>query len=241
MGAIISIVIYFLVAALVIYIVGRLNLGLTVDGYVTAVLAAAVIAIVGGIVYWLIGLFNLSLGGSGICGAIINLIVAAVVLLLSGRVFKGLEVKGFGGAIIAAIAIGVVGWLLYWVLSLIRPGIGRYFFGELDRTVKAKPAYRSWLVNPAKPFSSLQTLTNQRNFAINRTIIHRIAEKRKSKRWTGGPESGAGENSAHTPASNGSQSCRVNAIVQLSSPCRRCHRYQGKEYNQPKLAGVLAE
>jgi len=118
MSALIGIVVYFLVAALVIWIVSKLNLGLTVDGYVTAILAAVVIAVVGGVVYWLIGLFNISLGG-GLCGAIINLIVAAAVLLLSGRFLKGLVVKGFGGAIIAAIAIGVVGWILTWLLGLL--------------------------------------------------------------------------------------------------------------------------
>jgi putative membrane protein len=118
MSTLIGIVVYFLVAAVVIWIVSKLNLGLTVDGYVTAILAAVVIAVVGGVVYWLIGLFNISLGG-GLCGAIINLIVAAAVLLLSGRFLKGLVVKGFGGAIIAAIAIGVVGGLLNWLLGLI--------------------------------------------------------------------------------------------------------------------------
>jgi putative membrane protein len=51
-------------------------------------------------------------------GAIVGLVVAAVVLLLADKFIPGMQVKGFGGAIIAAIAIGVVNWLIVWVMSL---------------------------------------------------------------------------------------------------------------------------
>jgi putative membrane protein len=61
---------------------------------------------------------GLSIGG-GILGLIVYLIIAAVVLLLSDRLLPGLSVSGFGGAIIAAIAIGIVTWLISWLLSLI--------------------------------------------------------------------------------------------------------------------------
>ena len=47
------------------------------------------------------------------------MIVAAVVLLISDKFLPGMEVDGFVGAIIAAIAIGVVGWLVTWLLSVI--------------------------------------------------------------------------------------------------------------------------
>ena len=118
MGALISIVIALVVAAVVLLIVDRLNLGLSVDGFGSAVLAALVIAIVGGIVLWLLGLIGITIGG-GLLGAIVFLIVAAVVLLLSDRFLSGLSVSGFGGAIIAAIAIGVVTWLIGWLLGFL--------------------------------------------------------------------------------------------------------------------------
>jgi putative membrane protein len=54
--------------------------------------------------------------GGGILGAIILLIVAAVDLLISDRFVSGLKVNGFGGAIIAAIAIAVVTWLISLIL-----------------------------------------------------------------------------------------------------------------------------
>jgi putative membrane protein len=65
---------------------------------------------------WLLGLLGIQIGG-GWLGAIVNLIIAAVVLLVSGRIVPGLRVKGFGGALIAAIAIGVFSWLLNLVLG----------------------------------------------------------------------------------------------------------------------------
>jgi putative membrane protein len=118
MGYFLSFVVALLVSALVIYIVGRLNLGLTVDGFGAAIIAALVISIVGTIVWWLLGLIGLTIGG-GWLGAIIYIIVAAVVLMLSDRFVRGMSVNGFTGAIVAAIAIGVVTWLVTWLLGLL--------------------------------------------------------------------------------------------------------------------------
>jgi len=47
------------------------------------------------------------------------LIIAAVVLLISDRLLKGLRVAGFVGALVAAIAIGVVYWVLAWLVGLL--------------------------------------------------------------------------------------------------------------------------
>jgi putative membrane protein len=119
MGAIISAIIYLIVAALVIWIVGRLNLGLTVRGFGAAIVAAIVIAIVTAVVAWLLGLLGITIGGTGLLAAIIALIVAAIVLMISDRFVPGMEVHGFTGAIVAAIGIAVVGWIVSWVLSLL--------------------------------------------------------------------------------------------------------------------------
>jgi putative membrane protein len=54
----------------------------------------------------------------GVLGWIINIIIAALVLMFGASFLPGLKTSGFTGAIIAAIAIGVVGWLISWVLSL---------------------------------------------------------------------------------------------------------------------------
>ncbi|MFN8483094.1 MAG: phage holin family protein [Anaerolineae bacterium] len=117
MGVIFSLIIGFLVAALVIYIVGRMNMGLTVASYGAAFIAAIVIAVVASVVYWFLSLFSVSLG-TGLLGAIIYIIIAAVVLMISDRFVPGMQVAGFAGAIAAAIAIGIVYWIVLWFLSL---------------------------------------------------------------------------------------------------------------------------
>jgi putative membrane protein len=119
MGAILNFIIVLLAAALVIYIVGRLNLGLGVASYSSAIIAALVIAVIAVVINWLLGLLGIDPATmGGLLGWIINIIIAAVVLILGARFLPGLTVNGFGGAVIAAIAIGVVGWLLNWVLGL---------------------------------------------------------------------------------------------------------------------------
>lgn len=68
---------------------------------------------------WLLtDVFNMTLD-AGLIGAIVYLIIAAVVLLIADRFIAGLKVAGFAGAIIAAIAIGVVYWIFYWLLGLL--------------------------------------------------------------------------------------------------------------------------
>jgi putative membrane protein len=114
----ISAAIYLVVAAVIILIVGKLNFGLTVKSFGSAIIAAIVIALVAGVLSWLLSLLGISFG-AGLLGAILNLVVAAVVLLISDKFISGMEVHGFTGAIIAAIGIGVVGWLITWLLSLV--------------------------------------------------------------------------------------------------------------------------
>ena len=116
MGVIVNAIIAVLVAAVVILIVSKLNLGLSVTGFGSAIIAAIVIAVVGAVIMWLLGLLGITIGG-GLLGLIVLLIVAAVVLMVSDKFVPGMKVNGFGGAIIAAIAIAVVYWLLTLLLN----------------------------------------------------------------------------------------------------------------------------
>ena len=79
MDILVGVIIALLINALIIWIVGKLNLGLTVQSYVSAIVAAIVIAIVSWIVIWLLGLIGISAGGAGFWGAIVTLLIAAVV------------------------------------------------------------------------------------------------------------------------------------------------------------------
>ena len=118
MSVIVSAVIAILLYALAIWVVGKFGLGLKVSGFGPAFIAAIVIAIAGYLIIWLLGALGLSLGG-GLLGAIIHLIIAALVLIFAGNMVKGLVVKGFVGALIAAVAIAVVSWLINSVVGLL--------------------------------------------------------------------------------------------------------------------------
>jgi putative membrane protein len=115
--ALLNIAVYLVVSAIVILIVSKLNLGLNVKSFGSAIMAALVIALVAGVVVWGLGVFGITLTG-GWLAAIVNLIVAALVLMIADKFLPGTEVHGFMGAIIAALAIGVVGWAVTWALSL---------------------------------------------------------------------------------------------------------------------------
>jgi len=117
-GLLIGVVIGALISGFVIWIVSKLGLGLEVDGFGSAFIAAIIIAVVGGVISWLLSALGITIGG-GWLGAIIQLIVAAVVLMVSDRLLKGLRVAGFTGALIAAVAIGVVYWLIGWLVGLL--------------------------------------------------------------------------------------------------------------------------
>ncbi|MGL4649721.1 MAG: phage holin family protein [Caldilineaceae bacterium] len=117
METIFTMLAYFIASAVVIWIVGKLNLGLTVTGFGGALIAAVVIALVTGLVAWLFTILGISVGG-GFIGGLIALVIAAVVLLLSDKFAPGMKVNGFVGAIVAALGIGLVGWLIEWLFGL---------------------------------------------------------------------------------------------------------------------------
>ena len=113
---IVSILLGILLYALAIWVVGKLGLGLTVSGFGPAIVAAVVISVLSWLVVWLLG--ALGFGFGGFLGAVVNLIVAALVLMFAGNMVKGLRVAGFVPALIGAVAIAVVSWLIDWVIGL---------------------------------------------------------------------------------------------------------------------------
>jgi len=119
-GMIIGILLGALISGFVIWIVGKLGLGLEVDGFLPAYIAAIVIAVVSWVIYWLLGVLGITITG-GWLGALIHLVVAAVVLLISDRFVKGMRVNGFVGALVGAIALAVVAWLVALVLGMLLP------------------------------------------------------------------------------------------------------------------------
>jgi putative membrane protein len=119
MGGFLAVVVGVLLAALfgglVIWIVGKLGLGLAVDGFGPAYIAAIVIALLNGVIAWLLSTLGISFGW---LTGIANLIIAAIVLMTAGSWIKGFRVNGFIGGIVGAVAISLVAFLISWVLGL---------------------------------------------------------------------------------------------------------------------------
>lgn len=115
-GAVIGLVLGTLVNGILVWIVGRLGIGMKVDGLGSAFLAGFLIAlgaVLAGILWTLTG----GTPSTGLAGVVSNLIIATAVLLAIGRALPGVEVRGVWGALLAAIAIAVVGWLLALLLG----------------------------------------------------------------------------------------------------------------------------
>ena len=117
MAIVLNIIIGILLYALAIWIVDKLGLGLKVSGFMPALIAAVVITVASWLIVWLLGLLGFSMGG--FIGAVIYLVIAALVLMFAGKRIKGLSVKGFMPALIAAVAIGIVSWLIDGLLGLL--------------------------------------------------------------------------------------------------------------------------
>ncbi len=116
-GVIVALVLQTLLGALAIWIVSKLNVGLTVAGFGGAIVAAIVIAVLTVIINFLLGSVFVATGISPrIWAGIVGLIVAAVVLLLADRIVPGMKVNGIVGAVAGAVMIGVVNMLIGFVV-----------------------------------------------------------------------------------------------------------------------------
>jgi len=120
-NVLIVVVIASIVCGLVIWTVSSLNLGLAVRGFVTAYIAAIVITIIGVAIRFVLTTMGVPALG-GIIGFVERLIVSVVVLMLADKMLPGLTVRGFKGAIVAALAISVINWILSLFLTAM--GIG---------------------------------------------------------------------------------------------------------------------
>lgn len=105
-GLIIGIVLSAVVSGLIIWIVSKLGLGLSVDNFGWAMLAGLLIGLATNLIMQFVP------AGNDIVHLVINLIVSAAVIFACGALLKGMTVNGYGGALVAAVGIAVIGFLL---------------------------------------------------------------------------------------------------------------------------------
>lgn len=110
-GLIIGILIGAVISGAIIWLVSKLNIGLSVDSFGWAMAAGLFIGA-------LTNVFNHMLPGMNeFITLVVHLVISAGVILLAGKAFSGVNVKGFKGALIAAVAIAVVGFILTLLLA----------------------------------------------------------------------------------------------------------------------------
>lgn len=119
-GAIIGVVIATIVSGLLIWIVGKLGLGIEVAGFGPAFMTGFIIALLWLFAAWLWNLIGYTPAG-GLSGAITHLILTAGFLYAIRHSISGLKVNGFTGALIAAAAIAIITWLANFVLAGVVP------------------------------------------------------------------------------------------------------------------------
>lgn len=110
LGLIIGIVLSAVISGFIIWVVSKLNLGLHVENFGWAMLAGLLIGLATNLIMQVVP------AGNDIVNLVVNLIVSAAVIFACGSILSGMTVKGFGGALIAAVAIAVVGFLLAIVI-----------------------------------------------------------------------------------------------------------------------------
>lgn len=103
-GLVFGILIGAVISGAIIWLISKLNMGLSVDNFGWAMLAGLFI----GVITTLITQFVPNL--TGIVGAVVHLIVSAVVILLAGKVLSGVKVDGLTGALLAAFVMALIGF-----------------------------------------------------------------------------------------------------------------------------------
>ena len=111
-GSVISLLISAVISGGIIWAISHLNLGLSVLNFGWAMLAGVLIGVFTSLIMSVVP------PAGGVIQFAINLVVSAAVIFAWGRLLRGLTVRGYQGALIAAVSIAAINALLSSVFSL---------------------------------------------------------------------------------------------------------------------------
>ena len=111
-GSGISLLISAVISGGIIWAISHLNLGLSVLNFGWAMLAGVLIGVFTSLIMSVVP------PAGGVIQFAINLVVSAAVIFAWGRLLRGLTVRGYQGALIAAVSIAAINALLSSVFSL---------------------------------------------------------------------------------------------------------------------------
>ncbi len=110
-GLVLGVLISAVISGFIIWLVSKFNIGLTVDNFGWAMLAGLFIGFFTNLIMHLLP------GQGGIVTAIVQLLVAAAVILVAGKVFSGVKVEGYSGALVAAVIMALISFGLAMLLA----------------------------------------------------------------------------------------------------------------------------
>ena len=110
-GLVIGTLIGAVISGAIIWLVSKLNIGLSVDSFGWAMATGVFIGMLTN------GFNQLFTGMNEVITMVVHLLISAGAILLAGKAFNGVNVKGFKGALVAAVAIAVVGFGLVLLLA----------------------------------------------------------------------------------------------------------------------------
>lgn len=116
---IVSFVLTWIFAAILLIVVDRLNIGLSVGSFSKAMIAALVIAIVNLLLGTLLRIiaWPIDILCCGMLSWLINWIIAAIVLWVSDKFVKGFEIANFVAAIVSALVLAILSGLATWIAT----------------------------------------------------------------------------------------------------------------------------
>ncbi len=106
-----------LFTSVLLFVIGRFNLGIKLDNFGAAFLTAILMGLLTLVLNWIWGLLGYTPPSGGLAGFITAAVSSAAILMTAGAFVKGLKVNGFVGALIASAAIGGLSWLINFVIS----------------------------------------------------------------------------------------------------------------------------
>ncbi len=114
-----SLLLSWVAAAVVLIIIDRLNIGLKVGSFTTALAAAFVIAVTNVLLGTLLQILALPLNliSLGCLSWLFSWIINAVVLYVAAKFVKGFEILNFVSAMMAALVMGILNWGIGWLLT----------------------------------------------------------------------------------------------------------------------------
>ena len=110
-GLVIGVLISAVISGFIIWLVSKFNIGLTVDNFGWAMLAGLFIGFFTNLIMQVLP------GQGGIVTAVVQLLVAAAVIVVAGKLFSGVKVDGYSGALVAAVIMALVSFGLAMLLT----------------------------------------------------------------------------------------------------------------------------